>query len=131
MAVRNLLQAMTCLILCGAALACAETSSRPAPIASPTETTVVDGGLGNAPAIALPTVESAPTSNSAAEFAHTGAQSIAARQTNHVTSEIWKMSPGSIFGSAKQDGNPPGNNKLSLKGLLFHKVTVTKTESAQ
>lgn len=127
----NSLQAAACLILCGAAFACAQVGNRPAPIASPTETTVVDGGLSTAPPISLPKVESSTTPNAAAELAPTGAQGTVSRQTHHMSTEIWKMSPSSLLGSTKREGNPPADSKLGLKGLLFHKIIIKKAESAE
>jgi hypothetical protein len=127
MAFCNSLSAAACLILCGAVFTRAQSPTRPSPIASATEITVVDGGLGTAPPIALPRVESGPTSNAAAELSHPFAQTTNAHQPAHLASRLFKIG---FAGGIVPETSPSGNNKLgltklALKGLLIHKTTAS------
>ena len=124
MAFRNSLHAATWLILCVANWARAEAPNRPIPVADPSETTVVDGGLGVAPPIALPRVESVPTSNAAAELSLPFASITNAHQPNHLAGRLFKISFGSAITSSDSSSSTdkPGSTKLGLKGLLIHKT---------
>ena len=123
MTFRSSLQAAACLILCGATWARAEAPNRPTPIAGPAETSVIDGGLGSAPPIPLPRVESVPASNAAAELSRPFAQMTDAHQPSHLASRLFKIGFG---GAIRPDDSPSSNDKagsteLGLKGLLVHK----------
>ncbi|HEX4228850.1 MAG TPA: hypothetical protein VHZ07_09270 [Bryobacteraceae bacterium] len=140
MALCKPLQVAACLFLC-AGLTPAQSLNRPAPIASPTETTIVDGGLGAAPAIELPRVESAPASNSAADFSRPFTQmTTASRQSNGLATKLLKIGlggivpvPGMFPGAKREESEPPapGSGKLGLKRFLVHKTYVETTEPEQ
>jgi hypothetical protein len=141
MALCNSLQAAACLFLCAAGLACAQSPNRPTPIAGPTETAVVDGGLGAAPPIELPRVESAPASNAAADFSRPFAQmTTASHQPNGLATKLLKIGlggivpvPGMFPGAKREESEPPasGSSKLGLRRFLIHKTYVEATEPEQ
>jgi hypothetical protein len=134
MALCNSLQAAACLFLCAAGLTNAQSLNRPVPIATPMETTVVDGGLGAAPAIELPRVESAPASNDAAGFSRPFAQMTApSHQTNSLATKLLKIGLGGIvpvpgmFPGQRREVNAspaPEGGRLSLKRFMIHKTYV-------
>lgn len=139
MALCNSLQAAACVFFCAAGLTSAQSLNRPAPIASPMEATVVDGGLGAAPAIELPRVESAPASNGAADFSRPFAQTTtASHQSNGLATKLLKIGlggiipvPGILPGARNNEIPPSGNTKPGLKRFLMHKTAVEVSEPEQ
>jgi hypothetical protein len=140
MALCKPLQAAACLFLCAAGLTRAQSLNRPVPIAGPTETTVVDGSLGSAPPIDLPRVETAPASNSAADFSRPFAQMTAAtHQSNGLATKLLKIGlgaivpvPGMLPGTKREEGElPPPNSNKGLKRFLIHKTYVEATQPEQ
>lgn len=129
MALCNSLQAAACLMFCAAALTCAENPNRPAPIASQTETTVVDGGLGTAPPIALPRVEKAPSWDASASFSRPFTQTTTSQKPARFANRLLKIGLGGMVPMGPVP--PSGNGKLGLKGLLMHKSATEVEEPEQ
>ena len=77
-----------------------------------------------APPIALPRVESVPTSNAAAELSHPFAPITTAHQPSHLTGRLFKIGFGGAIKSndSSSGTDKPGSTKLGLKGLLIHKT---------
>jgi len=113
-------RAAACVILCFAASTWAQSPNRPAPIASTTETTVVDGGLGTAPPIALPRVENAPSWDASANLSRPFAQTMSAQKPQHFTNKLLRIGFGGMIPMRPAD--PSANGKLGLKGLLMHRT---------
>ncbi|MGC2660367.1 MAG: hypothetical protein WA324_20635 [Bryobacteraceae bacterium] len=131
MALRIPLQATACLIVCATGLLCAEAPSRPTPIAASTETGVIDGGLGTAPAIALPRVETSSNANAAAELSHPFTPTTTVHQPNHLASRLLKIGLGGTTMVSNNPNTSSANGKFGLKGLLLHKTTSEAVNSGQ
>jgi hypothetical protein len=123
----NLL-AMSCLFVCGAVLLPAQAVTRPAPIAAPDETTVVEegpGGITVAPA-AAPAPMTAST-----ELPHVTIEETAQKKHDETMKRIWIASIGANVGAnaldvisswGKHENNPllrSSNGTFAMKGLAI------------